>query len=521
MKRRDFLKFGASSWALPLTLSGFRVDALAKSHLLNGLLENCEDRILVLIQLNGGNDGLNTVIPLDQYSNLSVARPGVIIPDSQVLPIGSGSGTGLHPALGDFIDLYQDQKLGVVQSVGYPNPNFSHFRSTDIWTSGSPSDEVWTEGWLGRYLDTIFPNYPNGYPSADMPDPLAITIGSTVSQTCQGPVTNMSMAIPNLNSFLDLSGGAGTTPPATRYGDELTYLRNLMSQTNQYFDVLETTSQQGNNLATYPNNRLADQLKIVAKLISGGLKTSIYVANLGGFDTHAAQVDGSDSTQGEHAVLLQTLGSAIKAFQEDLRLLGLEERVVGMTFSEFGRRIKSNASLGTDHGAAAPLFLFGTQVNPALMGSNPVIPSTVGKKDNVPMQFDFRSIYGSVLQDWFCVPEATIRSFLFEDYQHLPVLQSATSTSISDDAELNILDNYPNPFETYTNIRFRLTESAFTSVTIYNAEGRMIRTLSEQHVPAGEFSLEFDASGLSDGVYYCRVQSGSQQAMRAMWKRGE
>ncbi|MEM9984199.1 MAG: DUF1501 domain-containing protein [Bacteroidota bacterium] len=518
MKRREFLQYGSAAWALPLALGGFRVEALARNHVLNSILDDCEGRILVLVQLNGGNDGLNTVIPLDQYSQLTAARPGVVLPSSSVLPLGNGASTGLHPSLAGLHSLHQDQKLGLVQSVGYPDPNFSHFRATDIWTSGSPSDEVWTDGWLGRYLDHVFPNYPTGYPNGDMPDPLAITIGSVVSQTCQGPVANMSMAIPNLNSFLDLSGGAGSTPPNTRYGHELGYLRDLMSQTNQYFNVLEAAAQAGQNVATYPgSNRLANQLQIVAKLISGGLQTPIYVVNQGGFDTHADQVDRSNPTIGDHANLLDTVGSAIHAFQEDLRQMGLEDRVLGMTFSEFGRRIKANGSYGTDHGAAAPLFLFGSQVNPSILGSNPSIPANATPGDNIPMQYDFRSVYGSILQDWFCVPELTIKSLLFEDYQYLPLVQG--STAIEEAQGLEILDNYPNPFDQHTYLRFYLPEPGWASVQIYDGQGRRLETVAERNFPGGEVKLVYHGSHLSNGVYYLRVQAETQRGIRAMLKQ--
>ena len=188
-------------------------------------------------------------------------------------------------------------------------------------------------------------------------------------------------------------------------------------QTNAYNDVIQTANDNGANLSTKyeDDDSLASKLKIVAKLIAGGLKTKVYVVNLGGFDTHALQVDGSDQTTGDHAELLSSLSKSICAFQDDLEQLGLDERVVGMAYSEFGRRIRSNDSLGIDHGTAGPMMLFGSCVNPAVLGDNPEISPDVDNQEGVPMQFDFRSVYGSVLMDWFEVEEQVVKDLLYDD----------------------------------------------------------------------------------------------------------
>ncbi|MGB0840608.1 MAG: DUF1501 domain-containing protein, partial [Chitinophagales bacterium] len=193
---------------------------------------------------------------------------------------------------------------------------------------------------------------------------------------------------------------------------ELDYIRQSMLQTNQYTTVIQDAYGMGGNLsALYPEageNPLATQLQTIARLINGGLQTKIYIANIGGFDTHANQVVAGDTAIGPHADLLAQINEAIVAFQDDLSLMGREDEVIGMTFSEFGRRIASNDSWGTDHGAAAPLVVFGTKVNAEIFGANPEIPSEVEVQANVPMQFDFRSVYGSILMDWFGVAESVI-----------------------------------------------------------------------------------------------------------------
>ena len=416
--------------ASPIFLNGIGLSLRPQSDLLRYFNPD-NDRALVLIQLIGGNDGLNTVIPLDQYSDLAKVRRNILIPENKIL--GITDEVGLHPSLGSLQNLYQDGKVNIVQSVGYPNQNRSHFRSTDIWTSGSPADEVWPTGWLGRYFQEEYPDFPENYPRESTPDPFAITMGPNTSETCQGQAGNFSLALEDpfkLTELADpLTEVAGTDEP---YYDELEFLNQVIVQTNAYSETIFAAAEKGRSRAEYPEGKLAEQFRTVATLISGGLKTKVYVVSLGGFDTHANQVSTSDVLSGDHATLLQTLAEAVEAFQDDLRLLGLEHKVLGLTFSEFGRRIRSNDSLGTDHGTAAPLLLFGSCVNSGILGENPDIDRNVDNVAGVPMQFDFRDVYGSVLTDWFELPENVVKNVLQYEHEHLPVITpcaAATSTT--------------------------------------------------------------------------------------------
>ncbi|MDX2284522.1 MAG: DUF1501 domain-containing protein [Bacteroidia bacterium] len=523
MNRRSFIFRSAAAATLPVLLNGFPVRAWARNKRLAALtgLDTETDRVLVLVQLNGGNDGLNTVLPLDQYSSLARARANILIPDTQALLLEGNA--GLHPAMSGMHSLFQEKLLAVVQSAGYPNPNFSHFRATDIWTSASDADEVVTSGWLGRYLDTEYPGFPEGYPSAEFPDPPAITIGSVLSATCQGPVMNMGLAITDPDNVTELLNGGSDEIPNSRYGYELNFLRQTVRQTNQYLDVIQDASGMGQNLSPlYPEagaNRLADQLKIVARLIAGGLKTRVYVVGIGGFDTHANQVDSSDNTQGNHAALLRNVSDAIAAFQDDLGKLGLADRVVGMTFSEFGRRIKSNASLGTDHGSAAPLFVFGSQVNSKVFGTTPVIPSSVTDQDNLPMQHDFRSVYASLLQDWFSVPAETIQAVLFDEFQYIPLIRKPGSTPEIGDVPV-LMPLQPNPFFSTAKLVFQ-TPGGRVQIRLFDGSGRTVALVTDQEFDRGEYELPFDGSALAEGAYYLRLQQGSHQAMQMVWKRAQ
>ena len=514
MQRRNFIKNASAVASLPFFLRGMSLSAMAKPYMFSSM-NGESDRVLVLVQLNGGNDGLNTLIPMDQYSKLYDARRQVIIPESKIL--GIDHDLGFHPNMDGIRDLYQDGKVSIVQSVGYPNQNRSHFRSMEIWTTGSPSEEFWNTGWAGRYLDNIYPGFPDNYPNEDHPDPFAISMGYLVSDTCQGKAANFSLALTDPFGLRPLSESDPIGMDETLYGKELSFLQSTIAQTNSYGIRITDAAESGNNMVDYPDTHLAEQLKNVALLISGGMKTRIYTVSLGGFDTHAQQVQGGDPTQGKHAELLQTLSEAIHAFQEDIRQLGLEDRVMGMTFSEFGRQIRANGSLGTDHGTAAPLFLFGSCVNSQILGDNPEIPSNVQSQEGVPMQYDFRDVYGSVLADWFGMDVVEVSKMLHEDFQHLPVVSCAiTSTDEPESAPIE-MDNFPNPFTNWTTIRFS-SEREWAKLSIYDAMGNELRVLTNQRMDAGEHQIRFDAGDLPAGNYYYRLLLNGRQRTKAMIK---
>ncbi|MGB3235537.1 MAG: DUF1501 domain-containing protein, partial [Ferruginibacter sp.] len=419
MKRRKFLRAGLGTALLPTVINGFSLKAFAAESPLARLLGATDnDHVLVIVQLNGGNDGLNTVIPIDQYSNYYNARTNVAIAENKILQLDAITNTGLHPAMAGMQAMYNEGKLGIVQAVGYPQPNFSHFRATAIWMTASNSNEVITSGWGGRFLDFEFPNFPIGYPNSDMTDPLGIQIGSVTSTVFQGPSVSMGMSITDPTSFYNLINGVEDPAPNTPAGNELKYIRLVAMQTNLYADVVKDAALSVTQQSAYPNNNsLADQLKIVARLIKGGLKTKIYMVSYTGFDTHSLQVDSNDTSIGRHATLLANVSGAIAAFQADLKYLDIEDRVMGLTFSEFGRRIKSNSSSGTDHGSAAPLFVFGKKAKQMVLGNTPDLPANATSNDNIPMQYDFRSVYATMLQDWLCVDGNNLQQIMLQNFQ--------------------------------------------------------------------------------------------------------
>jgi hypothetical protein len=328
------------------------------------------------------------------------------------------------------------------------------------------------------------------------------------------------MALTDPFSLSPLDPGEGGSLPDNNYGHELAFLLQTIVQTNAYSDTVLQAAESGTNLSTLyaGDNRLAQQLKTVALLISGGLKTKVYIVSLGGFDTHANQV-GDSPSQGQHANLLAQVSGAINAFQDDLKKQGLEEKVIGMTFSEFGRQIRSNDSLGTDHGTAAPLILFGPCVESGILGENPEIGENVEPQEGVAMQYDFRSVYGSVLMDWFGASEADVKELLYEDFQHLPIIAGCSPTSIFDpviDEDLSV-ELYPNPCRSYSRIKWQ-SQGEYFRISVFDHLGHELETLASGNFARGSQELTWDCSGYPPGSYFIRVVGDQGQKTRKLVK---
>lgn len=505
MKRRNFIQSVAlSSIGAPLILKDFKFGAITKQ--LFETSRGAEDRVLVLIRLNGGNDGLGTLFPLDQYDNLQGQRSNIIIPENQLIPLNTTN--AFHPAMTGMAGLFNESKLSIVQNVGYAEQNRSHFRSMDIWSTGL-LDPSATTGWLGRHLDQNYPNYPEDYPNATYPDPFAISMGYEISATCQGLMANFCHSVTNPFDTFTLTESAQVND-GTYYGSHMEYLANLIAQSNDYGGRVNTAATAGDTLSTMydDNNPLAVQLRYVAQMISGGLGTKVYILNINGFDTHDAQVVEGSVTTGNHANLLKNVSDAIAAFQNDLELLGIDHRVAGMTFSEFGRQVASNASFGTDHGDAAPLFLFGKCVSTPIIGPNPVIDDVVVDQLGIPMQIDFRDVYASVLKDWFEADEADIQAMFEHTVNFFPALSSC-SLGINDNplAKDDLLI-FPNPCSTQTTVRVN-TQSELVTIQVRDLFGKLVVDVCSHGFNAGQHDVPVDVNDLATGEYIVTITKAS------------
>lgn len=521
MKRRKFLQSGAASGiaiaTLPATFGTFTVEALANSDDLNAISQLAEesDKIIVLIQLNGGNDGLNTVIPIEDslYYN---ARPSLAIKKNESLKLTDT--VGLHPALSGLKDLYDKEQLAVVQSVTYPNPNRSHFRGTDIWMTATDAEVYKSTGWVGRYLEALLPqNFPT-----EMPEhPLAVQIGSSLSLSFQSSKGAAGITFRSPEEFYNLvrdSQGGGSTGgeyPDTPAGKELAFINAIQRSAQTYSGIIKKAGDTGEkeydakSKTAYPDTDLARRLKIVAQLIAGGLKTRFYLVSIGGFDTHIQQGGAS----GEHSRLLTELSGAVSAFMKDVEKLGHAERVAGMTFSEFGRRVQENGSAGTDHGAAAPLFVFGKSVQGGkVIGTAPSLKKEdLDDRGDITMQYDYRQVYAAVLLQWFATNSNTVRSiFLDKEFSALPLF--TMPSSVNDNSRNGFTNLYlshckPSLTSQLTQIEFSVPFTTLVRITATDINGRIITTILNNEVEQGIHSINLDVSKLPQGTYFVRMEA--------------
>lgn len=512
MKRRHFLEHsfaGIAGASLISPLSSTR--SMGKLKRFFEFLEE-NDKILLVINLNGGNDGLNTIIPLDYMSEMSTLRPDVFIPESQLLSSSANNGTlAFHPSMKEMRDLYEEGKLHIIQNVGYQDQNFSHFRSTDIWMSGSESNELITTGVFGRYLDQRFEGFPEDYPNSEMTDPISIETGFANSLLFNGPFAPMSYLIQNIDEFYELiNDDYSSDNPDTPAGNRHDFIQLIARQSNEFgARVAEVAQGVPDNLQYYPDTDLARQMAAVARLVGGGLKTPIYKVEISGFDTHSSQVTGNNNTEGEHATLLSTLSQAVKAFMDDLDRMGIGDKVIGFTFSEFGRTILSNGSNGTDHGSAAPVFVFGNSVKGGVSGSNPYLDSGMTYADNLLYEYDFKNVYSSIFEEWFCTDKMTVNEIMGNEFDPLGLIENSPCVSVFND-EIGLsgasawVELIENPVRDQIRIRSWRKERLIR-IRILSTSGKVLarRTLY------GDKNFSTPVVGLARGAYFLEVKQGS------------
>lgn len=522
MKRRSFLRKSATAGlalsALPTVFGSVSVQALANAPVLNAMQElaSGDDRIMVLVQLQGGNDGLNTVIPIEDPLYYA-ARPSIQIAKNKALQLNST--TGLHPAMTGFKQLYDAGHLAVVQGVTYPNPDRSHFRGTDIWLTATDYNVFKTTGWVGRYLESFLPsNYPASIPD----DPLAIQIGSSLSLTFQGTPGALGITFRDPDEFYKLVGksttiGGGSTSTGTPADNELEFIRTIQNSAEGYSQVIKKAGDAGNNMAAYPTTDLSEKLKVVARLISGGLKTKFYLVSIGGYDTHIAQ--GNEN--GTHSALLSQLSGAITAFMDDIQKLGFADRVAGMTFSEFGRRVKENGSNGTDHGTAAPLFVFGAKaLGGNIIGTNPQLDAAnLDERGDIKMQHDYREVYASALAQWFGAPSNQIELvMLSKQFTSMPLFEAPNGVSETQlpDGSMFLQQNVPNPAKSVTSIQYTLPAAMPVRLSVFTQQGQKVATVFSGEQEAGTYDVQFPTAGLATGSYFYRLETSKFSAVKTM-----
>jgi uncharacterized protein (DUF1501 family) len=391
--RREFLSMSGKGIGL-LAFSQFAPSFLVQSTRAAAPAPEKDRSILVLVQLAGGNDGLNTLVPFEDADYYRL-RPTIGIPKDKALRVSNT--LGLHPSCTAMHGLFNDGKIALVQNVGYPNPNRSHFRSTEIWETASNSEEFLGTGWVGRFMDNACAGMPT-----EGHDPVGIHITSGLPQSFLGATDHSTFGMqPNLGNRREneenrrLLEAMATAAPASTDGGAATFLKHTL------MDALVTEKKVQRVLgeykpgAAYGGNPFANSLRSVAALIAAGMPTRVYFVSLGGFDTHSNQA-------GQQANLLTQLSEGLAAFQKDLEAHQLGGQVMTMTFSEFGRRPSENESRGTDHGTAAPLFVMGSRIKGGLHGTAPSLK--LERNQDLTFSTDFRQVYATMLGQWLECP---------------------------------------------------------------------------------------------------------------------
>ncbi|MEQ8810375.1 MAG: DUF1501 domain-containing protein [Imperialibacter sp.] len=554
MRRRNFIRKLGFAAGMPIAFQGVPIKLLASYEPLQRLAAQSDnDKVLIILQMNGGNDGLNTFIPIEQYDQYYSRRANIAIPNKvgnrTLIPLDSTllspDQVGLHPDMLDFKYMYDVGKAAMFQGVSYKNNNGSHFRGTDIWMMGGTSDDYFNSGWAGRYLTSLYApqKYPEDFPNTAMPDPLALEMGNDVSLLFHqdgniptsiglgGSPTGLANLVDQLSGFEDQGIDPRGIPPeflrTSPYGKEMDWILSLEDKSETYIKrLLQIYESASATSVTYPErypfnapggskrNPLSGQFQLIARLLGGGLKTKVFLVKIGGFDSHANQVEDYDSTMGVHGALLYHITSAIRAFQRDLLSRGIEDKVLTVTLSEFGRRIGSNGSYGTDHGTGGPVMMFGSGVKPGVYGTNPDLT-----KSNVEMQHDFRQIYANILHEWMGVDKSVVANdIFFEDliegpketggnYEPMDLIKDVilgTQQNLS--VNFKIESVYPNPASDVVNLKVKVNDVQEAAFKLIDETGATVLAFTQRLVP-GSQEIEVQLPKLPPGVYLIKVNS--------------
>lgn len=531
--RRSFLQALGIAGSGSMMLGSSYLTASAPSPLTQAIAQAETDNILILIRLSGGNDGLSTVIPIEQYDDYANARPNIYIPESKILRLTDEFGVPTY--MNSLEPMWGEGQFKAVHGVGYEGQSLSHFTGTDIFANTDLTTTGFTglnTGWMGRHFENIYPDYLMNPPEA----PAAVQIGSFGSLTFQGEETNYAFVASNIDQLEEIAetGLQYNLDPALfdscMYGDQLEFLRGVANVTYEYSGKIHEAYERGAALqcVEYQDNNFARQLSLLAKLIKGNLGTKVYMITIGGFDTHGNQPLA-------HERLMSNLSIAINNFYDDLACTQQDEKVLSMTFSEFGRRIFENGSFGTDHGKAAPTLFFGSGLNgSAFVGDHPTLEDPDGR-GNLEYTMDFRDLYATVMAEWLCIPIPLVEEHLL-DHPYTPVNLGFNCSGIEfppivysdgmptppgqpgepveptpyDPSLLEAIVHKPfYPTDNAPHIYLEMPLTAHVDIQLYNILGQNLGTIFNEMMLEGSIEInirERMTEQLATGKYIYRIQ---------------
>ncbi|MBG6132770.1 uncharacterized protein (DUF1501 family) [Aquimarina sp. EL_43] len=501
--RRSFLQALGLVGGGSMMLGNTPLSVSRPSPLSIALSQAPNENILILVRLQGGNDGFNTIIPVYDYDIYANARPLIKIPPSEFITLDDDY--AMPKPMNKLESVWGDGQMRVVHGVGYEDSSLSHFRGSDIYANTNLEEEDRT-GFMGRYFQEIYPDYIFNPPAS----PPSIQIGSIGNLIFKGPENDFSFAVSDPRRLLQIAEN-GTSYSLDglgecTYDDRVRHLREVTNTTFTYADVISSAYERSTDFGGYLDDSLGRQLSIIARLIKGNLGTKVYLVTLGGFDTHNNQIQ-------RHQELLNSFSEAVSNFYKDLTAAGWDDKVLTMTMSEFGRRFRENGSLGTDHGTAAPTMFFGSALNGSgFAGEHPDL-SNLTRGGNVFNTTDFRQVYATVMKDWLCIDENTVgRVLLGSSFESLDLgfNCSGINPNIPIDGEgITHIVTYSDS-QTYINIAN--PETTHVDIALYNVVGQKVATLRNEVLTEGEHVIDVKQSAntrLSTGPYVYQIQTNN------------
>jgi len=508
--RRDFLvKSGLLGAGFSMAMNNHVFSSPQPSELLNALNSSDSEKILVLLRFDGGNDGLNTIIPRGNnfyYNNRQIIGIG----EDELIPVDADN--GFHPNMAPLMNQWNDGVMAAIHNVSYPSPSQSHFRGQDIWASASDSDQVVESGIFGRYFETVLPSFIDAPPVI----PAALQIGLRSDTLFQASESSRSLSIVDPNQFYSIAqqGQLYSTVGlgACTRDLEKAFLRQTANSSFFYADSIQRAYEAAQPLTpaiNYPTDNLGKSLNIVGQMIKGKLGTKVYLVRLGGFDTHSNQI-------ARHGGIMASFGNAVNAFMEDMKQYNESENVLLMTYSEFGRTWNENASEGTDHGIGGPMFLFGEGIGGGFHGSQPDL-TDLGPNDDPDYENDFRNVYASVLKNWLCIDPTLVDYTMGNSFDPMPGLIPTCNYEESANNRASLMGHKirltaPNIIEFHYAIKYR----SKVQLQLLNKQGQVLFNFVDEVKDGGAYVYSFNTNdfNLPSGKYHYRLNSAGESYNR-------
>jgi len=524
--RRSFLQALGIGCTGSILLGGSNVSASSISPLAIALNNSHNDNILILIRLSGGNDGLNTIVPTYDYDTYVNTRPNIYHKENSLIKLNDDF--SIPDYMQRLESMWGDGQMKIVHGVGYDSQNLSHFKSSDIMATSQTNGGVLDKGWMGRYFNETNQDFLFNPPEK----PLAIQIGSVGNLIFNYEDQQFAFLVSNPNQLEQIAEN-GTQfslenlNVTCKSGQQQEFLRSLSNSTFKYSKVISDAYKAKVNTVEYDDNNISKQFSIIARLIKGNLGTKVYMVTLGGFDTHANQPE-------RHAKLMGELSSAVANFYKDIKETGHDEKVLGMTFSEFGRRVNENGSNGTDHGAASPTMFFGTGLNGnGFVGNHPDL-GDLDSHGNLKNSIDFRQLYASVLSQWLCIDEAVVSTAISGSYDSVGLGFSCRHSEDPTNEEEPVVIEEPKPDENSEtpeldveepkkfghrafndaihgpSIAIDIDKAMHVDIVLYTILGQRVGTIKNKFMAEGSHTIrvkDISSSEITPGEYIYRVST--------------